>query len=65
MASSVVPSRLPAAVIAGLLAAMIAHEAGVPWWRDWQIGDASDIGLTTGWLVFTLLRFMRPSPPGS
>jgi len=36
----------------GLLAFMIAKGAGVPVWRDWEIGDATDIGFVTSVAVF-------------
>lgn len=45
---------------AGLLAGMIALDLGVPLWRDWQIGDASDFAMTTGFLVWGLLK-LAPS----
>lgn len=43
-------------VCLGLAAAMAAHEAGVPWWRDWQIGDAADIGMSVCMGLFWLTR---------
>ncbi len=35
---------------------MAAHEAGVPWWRDWEIGDAHDIGVCVTMGLWMLLR---------
>jgi hypothetical protein len=38
---------LSGAAMIGLAAWALARELGAPAWRDWQFGDASDIGLLT------------------
>lgn len=44
----------------GLLAAIIAHNAGVPWWRTgWGIGDATDIGVLSAIAVGQLMQVLR------
>lgn len=49
--------RLALTLWSGMLAAMIAHDAGVPWWNPAPFsapGDASDIGMATGMIVLIL-----------
>jgi hypothetical protein len=48
---------LTVSLVAGLLAFCIAREAGVPVWRDWEIGDATDIGFLTYALIYCACRF--------
>lgn len=52
--------RFVASAFVGVLAFLIAKESGVPVWRDWEIGDAADIGVTTTAAVYYLLLFFEP-----
>jgi hypothetical protein len=47
------------AIWAAILAASIAHNCGVPWWRDWEPGDAVDIGLATWVISWHLLNSLE------
>jgi hypothetical protein len=42
---------------AGVLAFMAALDCGLPVWRDFPIGDASDFGVTTAILAGCILQF--------
>ena len=44
------------AILCGTLAFCIAREAGVPAWRNWQIGYAFDMGALTFLIVLSALR---------
>lgn len=49
----------------GLAAAMATHNAGVPWWRnDWQIGDATDIGVTVGFGIYFIAATLSTGGEG-
>jgi hypothetical protein len=39
--------RFVLALWCGLVAYMVAHDLGVPVWRDWDLGDAFDFGVAT------------------
>lgn len=51
--------RIFVSLLFGFVAACFARALSVPWWRDWEIGDASDIGVMTALAVFYLLRTRR------
>jgi hypothetical protein len=49
-------------IVAGLFAASafwLARGVGIPVWRDWDAGDASDIALCV-FLGFLMLQWGRP-----
>lgn len=56
--------RLYAAFCAGLLAWFIGKAMNVPVWRDWDIGDRSDMALTAFLLVWFALA-TTAQPEGS
>lgn len=49
--------RFMASFMSGGLAFFVAKGCGIPTWRDWEVGDATDISLTAFLAVFWLLIF--------
>jgi hypothetical protein len=52
-------TRFAASALIALLAGMVAHDAGLPFWRDFEPGDVCDIATTTFWAVFALIGALR------
>ena len=57
--------RWSAALFAGLLGWFVGKALGVPIWRDWDIGDRTDMALTAALLVLCLTRPRKSPPPSS
>jgi hypothetical protein len=51
--------RLLAAFVFACVAFWIARALGIPVWRNWEPGDATDIALFTGWGVLLLISAVR------
>lgn len=54
--------RLYAAMTAGLLGWFIGKALNVPIWRDWDIGDRSDMALCAALLIIALTRSPSHDP---
>jgi len=53
-------NRFLASLSAALLAGMVALDVGLPVWRHWPVGDASDFAITTFWAVWFGIAALRP-----
>ena len=56
--------RVFASVVIGVAAYWLAIGVGIPAWRTWKPGDASDIGAFIGWGVFWAIGSARKRPDG-
>jgi hypothetical protein len=51
--------KLRVALAAGFLAFMAAKDAGLPIWRDFPVGDATDFGVVTAYAAGWFLTFLE------
>lgn len=53
-------SRLYVSILLAVAAFWMARGVGIPAWRTWEPGDASDIALFVFTAVFIIARQVRP-----
>jgi len=51
--------KLRVALSVGVLAFMAARDAGLPVWRDFPIGDATDFGVTSALAAAWFMTFLE------
>ena len=52
-------SRISASIWSAALAWFIANDAGIPVWRDWDMGDRVDISTAAFFLMWSILTALR------